>query len=93
MPTISLSSAGGDLDGDGLSDLVALLDFGTDEEGVTQTRIYVALGATYRGQRIRGLSLPFEAISPRLVVVDLDADGTDEVAILSVETLSLHALK
>ena len=92
-PTLALSTAAGDIDGDGLSDLVALLDFGTDDDGKTEARLYVALGATYRGERIRGIGLPVSLPTPRLYLTDLDGNGVDEIAIVSAASATLLSLR
>lgn len=92
-PTLALSTAAADVDGDGTTDLVALLDFGTDDDGKTDARLYVSLGATYRGERIRGIGLPVSLPTPRLYLTNLDEDDVSEIAIVSAESATLQTLR
>lgn len=90
-PTLALSTGGGDFDGDGLLDVAALLDFG-NEEGRTQARILVSLGATWRGERIRAVTQPTELPNPRLLVADADADGDDDLVVISPGEFAILSL-
>ncbi len=78
VPTVPLSTAAGDIDGDGLLDVVVLQDFGMVDQG-TQYRLLVILGATHRGERLVALSAPAAADSPRIHLADFDGDGVDEM--------------
>jgi hypothetical protein len=79
--TVSLSSTGGDLDGDALPDVVALMTFGESEEGSIGFRVFLALGTTHRGRRLTGISGPLAGRSPAVFARDFDQDGVDDLLI------------
>ena len=90
-PTLFYSAPGGDVDGDGLADVVALLDFG-GSDGITQYRLLVALGRTHRDQRIVGLSGANSAQLPRLLLADFDGNGADDVVVATPTSAAILAM-
>lgn len=78
--TLFWSTQGGDVDGDRLPDVVALLDFGAIDE-LTEIRLLVSLGIEHRGQRLVGISAPSAVPSPRLFLYDFDYDGHEDILV------------
>ncbi len=83
---ISVSTAGGDFDGDGLLDVAAMLLVPSINQDDNQARVFTALGTTLEGTRLAGQS---EALAPdevgtqrfldsELFAADLDGDTFDE---------------
>ncbi len=88
---ISVSTAGGDFDGDGLLDVAGMLLVPSLNEADNQARVFTALGTTLEGTRLAGQS---EALAPdaletqrfldsELFAADLDGDTFDELIIAS----------
>lgn len=88
---ISVSTAGGDFDGDGLLDVASMLLVPSLNQDDDQARVFTALGATLEGTRLAGQS---DALAPdaaetqrfldsELFAADLDGDGFDELIIAS----------
>jgi len=77
-PVVPMSTAGGDVDGDGLTDVVALIGLATPRAEV-RFRVLIALGIEVDGERIVGLSEEFSMESPRLRLYDFDGDGDDDI--------------
>jgi|GEM_PF-6241372 len=75
------SSAGGDVDGDGRADVVAVLTFGQNTDGRSAYRLFVSLGYEHNGERLVGMSAPADASRPGLWVADFDGDGVDDLLI------------
>ncbi len=76
-----MSTAAGDVDGDGKLDVLALMNFGDGGDGKTNYRIFISLGATHNGQHITGMSNLLSARRPRLWLADFNNDGYDDLVI------------
>lgn len=83
--TVSLpqSIAGGNLDNDGLADVVAAVPFGISTEGRAQIRLVVAMGTKIGSgeQRLVGLSPGFDGERVGVWLYDFDENGVDDVLV------------
>jgi len=86
-----LSAAGGDLDGDGEVD-VAALNFAGLSAGLLGFRFFASLGTMHRGERLSGSGPPARAANPQLYVVDMNADGRDDVVIATPTSITVVLL-
>jgi hypothetical protein len=81
---LPLSTDGGDIDGDGLLDVVSLLDARVTIDDPSRFTIFAALGKVRGGKRI---TADFEIASsamlrdPEMILLDLDRDGSDDVVV------------
>jgi len=75
------SSAGGDVDGDNIADVVGVLSFGEDPQGTPQYRLFVSLGVEHNGERLAGLSPLGAAQRPNLWLADFDGDFVDDLLV------------
>ncbi len=87
-PVVPLSTAGGDVDGDGLTDIVAILGLSNPRAEV-RFRLLIALGIEVDGQRIVGLSEEFSMQTPRLRLYDFDGDGDDDILLGGSTSLTI----
>jgi hypothetical protein len=80
--SFAISTAGGDVDGDGVGDVVSVLTFGDSELGDgVNFRLLVSLGVAHRGGRLVGLSGALVARAPAVIIHDFDEDGVDDVLV------------
>ena len=78
-----LSSTAGDLDGDGLLDVAALILVVLPDR-TTEIRAFVALGQTVEGARLAGISdasIDVTDIDARLMAADLAGEGHDQLIV------------
>lgn len=78
--TFAQSTASGDFDGDGLSDIAAILVFGDTVEA-TEYRIHISLGLEAATGRVAGVSEIKTGQRPRVFVRDFNADGHEDLLI------------
>jgi hypothetical protein len=78
--TFAQSTASGDFDGDGVTDIAAVLVFGDTAEA-TEYRIHISLGLEAATGRVAGVSSLRSGLRPRIFVRDFDADGHDDILI------------
>ncbi|HTM23462.1 MAG TPA: hypothetical protein VL172_23225 [Kofleriaceae bacterium] len=83
-----LSTRGGDIDGDGQVDVVALLNFG-DRDAATLFRVRVTLAVPHQGGRLSGLSQSEALSKPRLLLHDFDGDAIDDVLIAAPDQATI----
>jgi hypothetical protein len=82
-PEIPFATEGGDLDGDGVLDVVALFRRRAAPGDPARYALWVVSGREHRGRRIAGEALVGEAgfRAPTLMLLDLDGDGAEEVLV------------
>lgn len=77
-PDLPIDNAGGDIDGDGKLDIVALLEVPTEDQ-TERYALYASLGAELNGRAIDAVfDLP-QLRQPTLHVLDFDGDGVDDI--------------
>ena len=79
-PSFSLSTAAGDLDGDGLVDVAAIVSVLGSGEDATY-RLFISLGLQAAGARVAAISGQQRGERPRLFVRDFDGDGHEDLLI------------
>lgn len=82
VPSAPFFTATGDLDGDGIVDVVSL--FPRDAAG-TQLALWFVLGRQHAAHRIAGdVNIPLAMDNPMLMVADVDGDRFDDVILAEV---------
>jgi len=89
------SSAGGDLDGDGLLDVASMVSVPLGD-GRVAFRFFVALGRVVEEQRLFGLGatgIDDPDFAPLLLAADFDRDGYDDLFLGTSQAFSLFELE
>lgn len=89
--TPPLSTAAGDIDGDGALDIVAVLDFGRSDEGA-QFRVFIARGAEADGERVAAVSDVVVGEDAAVFVADVDDDGVDDIAFVTTDGIAVWSM-
>jgi hypothetical protein len=89
--TFAQSTTSGDFDGDGLTDISAILVFGDTAEA-TEYRIHISLGLEAATGRVAGVSSLKTGLRPRIFVRDFDADGHDDILIGSASSFEILSM-
>jgi hypothetical protein len=80
-PEFPQSTAAGDVDGDGLPDIVALLPFGPMSPEGSLFSLLIVLGVEHRGERVAAQDGVGYMANPQLWLADLDGDGIDDIIV------------
>lgn len=89
--TFAQSTTSGDFDGDGVTDISAILVFGDTAEA-TEYRIHISLGLEAATGRVAGVSSLKTGLRPRIFVRDFDADGHDDILIGSASSFEILSM-
>lgn len=87
LPSIALETAGGDVDGDGIADVVSLLAVGQGDSG-GGFLLHASLGLPGTDDRLRAfIPNAIELRSARLRVADINGDGVDDIILRSAAAI------
>ncbi len=89
--TFAQSTTAGDFDGDGLTDVAAILVFGDTVEE-TEYRIHISLALEAATGRVSGVSSLKTGLRPRIFVRDFDGDGYDDILIGSETSFEIFRM-
>jgi hypothetical protein len=83
-----ISVGGGDIDGDGIIDVVGLIPVTFSGE-TAQFYLQATLGCEHRGKRVSGLMLVGSSfgsfVNPRIWLTDFDGNGVDDIVLVKLD--------